>query len=270
MAPEQISGEAIDERTDVYGLGVLLFDLLTGALPFDCTTATTVAELEEAFLHSPPPAPSERVPTSAALDAVVLKCLEKAPANRFPTVLAFLRALKQAIDPSAEASLTLAEPVEVLGVFIELRTLAGARPGDDDFEVVAAAIRAAEAELEEAGFLLPMVGPSSILGAHPGSTAWSSPVESAQMLENLARTAQAIRAELGSAAARLHLNVCLHLGRVDLQRTEALPRIEGGPLLKVRTWAPNENLDGVCATEQASAVLGLSGKRAGGFWRVAG
>ena len=83
MAPEQILGGAIDRRVDVYALGVLLHRLLTGVLPFYSTDAT---ELARQHLEEPPPRPSQRAPLAPALDAVVLRCLEKDPAGRFPDV----------------------------------------------------------------------------------------------------------------------------------------------------------------------------------------
>jgi Protein kinase domain len=83
VAPEQISGESIDARVDVYALGCLLFKLLTGEVPFP--REGEAARLY-AHLHDPPPAPSLYVPeVPMALDDVVIRAMSKQPDDRFPS-----------------------------------------------------------------------------------------------------------------------------------------------------------------------------------------
>ena len=78
MAPEQVRGTAADARTDVWALGVLLYELVTGAKPF---AAATVPELFSAILKEPPrPWPSG---VAMALRPVIERCLEKDPARRY-------------------------------------------------------------------------------------------------------------------------------------------------------------------------------------------
>jgi eukaryotic-like serine/threonine-protein kinase len=81
MAPEQLLGEATDARTDIYGLGALLYEMATGQRPFRDEIS---ARLTDAILHRVPAAPrtlSERV--SPELERIILKCLEKDPENRY-------------------------------------------------------------------------------------------------------------------------------------------------------------------------------------------
>lgn len=94
MAPEQIRGEPPDARTDLYALGVLLFQLVTGQPPFQ---GATRHEVEEQHLHAPPPRPGERAPVPAALDAVVLRCLAKRREDRYPDVDVLLEELRAAV-----------------------------------------------------------------------------------------------------------------------------------------------------------------------------
>ncbi len=88
MAPEQARGDAraIGPAADLYALGVILFELLTGRVPFRADS--TIALLRK-IEHEPPPAPrslNRGVPRD--LEAICLKCLEKAPADRYPSAAA--------------------------------------------------------------------------------------------------------------------------------------------------------------------------------------
>lgn len=95
VAPEQISGGAIDARVDVYALGCLLFKLLTGEVPFpkDGDAARLYAHLND-----PPPAPSLYVPeVSMALDDVVVRAMSKSPDDRYPSAGDLGRAAQAAL-----------------------------------------------------------------------------------------------------------------------------------------------------------------------------
>jgi hypothetical protein len=99
VAPEQISGEPIDARVDVYALGCLLFKLLTGEVPFP--REGEAARLY-AHLHDPPPAPSLYAPAvPMALDDVVVRAMSKAPEDRYPSAGDLGRAAQAALSGTA-------------------------------------------------------------------------------------------------------------------------------------------------------------------------
>ncbi|MFJ9343274.1 serine/threonine-protein kinase [Streptomyces sp. NPDC101733] len=94
VAPEQISGRPVDGRCDVYGLGCVVFEMLTGGPPF---RRDDDLALLWAHQYDPPPAPSSLRPElTPAVDEAVAKALAKAPEDRWPTCLDFTAALRRA------------------------------------------------------------------------------------------------------------------------------------------------------------------------------
>lgn len=79
MSPEQATGGEIGPKSDLYSLGVMLFELATGTVPF---TAPTTVSLMVKHVQEPPPRPSELAPVPPRLEALILACLEKDPARR--------------------------------------------------------------------------------------------------------------------------------------------------------------------------------------------
>ena len=83
FSPEQAQGLAVDARSDIYSLGIVLYEMLTGVVPFAGDSAVSVAYLH---VREPVVAPSRRKPgIPPALEAIVLTCLEKDPASRYQT-----------------------------------------------------------------------------------------------------------------------------------------------------------------------------------------
>ncbi len=96
LSPEQAQGHAVSEASDLYAIGVILFELLTGHVPFDAESAVSIALKH---VSEPPPAPSMFDPSvPPALEAIVLWALEKDPAQRPADADAFINALEEARD----------------------------------------------------------------------------------------------------------------------------------------------------------------------------
>lgn len=94
MAPEQAFDAAIDHRADLYSLGAVLYEMLTGSPPFNARSVMSVLRQLESEDPKPPGEVNPGVP--AALEAVVLRCLEKSPDKRFQSAAELSEALAMA------------------------------------------------------------------------------------------------------------------------------------------------------------------------------
>ena len=99
MAPEQVAGKRVDERADIYSLGIILYELFTGKVPFSGDSAIAVGFMQ---MKDPPQPPHEINPQiPAEIETVILKCLEKEPNARFGSVVQLKAALQNAIHAPA-------------------------------------------------------------------------------------------------------------------------------------------------------------------------
>jgi eukaryotic-like serine/threonine-protein kinase len=103
MSPEQAQGEPIDNRSDIYSLALILYELITGKLPFD---AKTPLDIMKAHVRDAPIPLSQRIsgkPFWPELEAVMNKALEKVPAERYETAAQFGEALLGCLAPRERA-----------------------------------------------------------------------------------------------------------------------------------------------------------------------
>src|SRR5262249_2972680 len=100
MAPEQAAGKEVTVRSDVYSLGMILFEMFTGRFAFDAATERESRRLQA---ESTPTRPSSLLPNlDPAVERVLIRCLEKDPARRPPSALSVAAALPGG-DPLAAA-----------------------------------------------------------------------------------------------------------------------------------------------------------------------
>ncbi len=110
MAPEQMRGQPVDARTDVYALGLLAYHMLTGQPAFGGAPGVVQSYLQ---VHGPRPRPSAKVDIDPAIDDPISRALAPDPAERLPTARALFEALRQVIQPGATRQ------TDVIVVYVE-------------------------------------------------------------------------------------------------------------------------------------------------------
>ena len=92
LSPEQAQGHAVSAQSDLYGIGIVLYEMLAGELPFDAESAVTIALKQVS--EAPPPLTEPRPDIPPDLEAVTMRALEKDPAHRFQDADEFIGALE--------------------------------------------------------------------------------------------------------------------------------------------------------------------------------
>jgi tetratricopeptide (TPR) repeat protein len=108
MAPEQARGDAVDQRADIYAFGLIIRDMILGSRHAGANTA--FAELMSRMQQAPPPMRTLDAAVPEAVDALVTRCLQPAPAGRYQTSSDLLRDLDRVAEGSPVETLPAAKP----------------------------------------------------------------------------------------------------------------------------------------------------------------
>jgi serine/threonine protein kinase len=125
MAPEQLKGRKADPRTDIYAVGMVLYEMATGQRPF---REESNPKLIDEILHQPPPTLRElNAAISVGLERIILKCLEKDPANRYQRARELFDELGQLVRPSHSSRRQFAWVALGFAVFLGILFIVQAR-----------------------------------------------------------------------------------------------------------------------------------------------
>jgi eukaryotic-like serine/threonine-protein kinase len=125
MSPEQASGEPFDHRVDIYALGIMMFEMVTGRVPFEADTYMGV--LSKHMYAAPPKPHAFHAPAGGlpGFEEIIAGCLVKNPAERWPSMTDLARKLNALANSSVGASVAAVNgrtPAESHGVIMNVRT----------------------------------------------------------------------------------------------------------------------------------------------------
>jgi serine/threonine-protein kinase len=250
MAPEQIAGRPVDARTDVYALGLLLYELLTGQPAFH---ADNLVELEELQLFAPPPRAGDLVAVPPAFDAAIARCLEKSPDARYPSVAELLADLHLRAAPLAARDEARVRPAAALHASVQIE---GEGEIDeaafDDAEEVLATVRRAAAD---AGLVTIVDGGGVLVGAT------ALPVDPEGSRAARARLVDVVRGLETTIAARpgpspaVQVVLVLHAAPAKVEGAPGQQRFAGGALLRLDEWTTGHSRGGLVITPAARAGI---------------
>jgi eukaryotic-like serine/threonine-protein kinase len=239
MAPEQIHGQHVDARTDVYALGGLLFQLLTGRLPFQDPSETMTQYLH---LHARRPRASSLVAVSPAVDEVIVRAMAIESGQRFADVRTFAAAARNALRESPHSAPP--RTLEHAAIFVTIRDVSAGNDLEEalmaDLEAV---LPAAERAFTERGFSLALDLGTSALFIAPLRDVAAATDAAVAVYERLERRA--------GRDARVRLGLAVHRGMA----TVTGDRVEPCALLRPETWGMPDPLEGVWATSAIEPTL---------------
>jgi serine/threonine-protein kinase len=203
--------------------------MLTGHYPYQSEDRM---EVERMHLEAPPPRPSASAPVPPAVDAVVLRCLEKEAERRFQDVASFRAALREAVFPSAGEQVSATGRSERAFALHAEVVLAEGAEDDASYAAVAEVLDTLEQDLRAAGFVLAVQTGMALLGVRLIDDA---PRQEPHALLETARQLHE-RARAHAAGTSVSVHTCVHVGQVDARRGPDGIDITGGPLADIAGW----------------------------------
>jgi serine/threonine-protein kinase len=230
MAPEQILGLPVDARTDVYALGSLAFQMLTGEAPFPGEDVTVT----NAHLIAERPLPSGRADVTPAFDEVIVKAMNRFPEQRFASAPALVAGFRAALHAERAPP---SRRQQAVGIYVDVQAALGPSSAGvayddamlDDMESV---MPLAWSYLRDHGCLLAYENGNSGLFVRPlaADAAFGDRFrrESVDLATRLLHALQRRPGRVAQVAVSVHL----HLGEIEI----ADSTVTGGPLLDLPLW----------------------------------
>jgi eukaryotic-like serine/threonine-protein kinase len=250
MPPEQILGRPADHRADIYALGVLVFEMLAGRLPF---AAHKSEEVQRLHLKAAPPPLASFAPEAAAVQPVIERCLRKRADERYDSVDEVLHALRRSIAPPRAPRRAAAQTTLGLALYVETCFTAPLGPMPDALLAAIEDVLAhARAACVQAGLTIAVDAAGALAGV-----ALLPDAENGRALvrERALRAALALAGHPACAAALASgaLAIALHVAPVMTCVADGDTRFLGGELLRVGDWATRRPRGVVTASRAATA-----------------
>jgi serine/threonine-protein kinase len=189
-----------------------------------------------------------------AIDAVVLRCMEKTADRRFPSVKAFIDALRDAAGSKVAAAEAAARAV---AVYVDIRIADGdAAESDEVLDDTSAILDATEQTFRTANMILPLQTGNAIIGAR---VLGSDPAAALGQQAAVVALAEVLAEELAArptAQPAVHVNVSVHVAPALVKDSSDLPggkEIVGGQIMATDDWAPADNVTGLHVTDAAKS-----------------
>jgi serine/threonine protein kinase len=241
MSPEQLLGMPVDWRADIYSLGVLLYQCVTGQRPFAGSSVT----LEQMHLQAPAPRASRIAPVGSAIDRVILRCMQKDPDRRYLSVDTFLIDLRAAVqEASTDAPTSISTAPEPSGVNVRVAALyaeflVDGRAVDDEalddeaLDEIDDLVEHLVTRSQEAGHVVALRTGTSAMAC----LAISKDLDERAAIERLTASAREISGELRGRGGDGRIELAMYLELGEAQRSGAgESQTFSGPFIETRAW----------------------------------
>jgi serine/threonine-protein kinase len=231
MSPEQIRGEEVDARTDVYALGTLAFYMLTGEPPFPGKRGEAMTR----HLLDERPRPSDRLDITTAFDDVVTRAMSRDRKDRYPSVEEFVAAFRAAASTrrtrTGDAPIAPEESIRALGLYIDVK-MDGSADDDAVCDDAEAILPLAERHLSGRGYLLVQEIGNSGLFVLPVPETFEEMRSWPRRVVKDASMLMRVLEQRSGRHPRVQVQVHMHLG----EAARAGDMIDSGPLLEPSSW----------------------------------